>query len=145
MDVLTIENTRFKFKNFSGNKFGNGGASTFNVIIEDANDAMQLKNDGWNIKEDDYDPENPVYHLPVEISFKYSKYAPNIHIVENGRMIGRIDENNIADLDDFDIESCDIQITPFEWERNGNSGVKAYLKSMYVVLHEDPLARKYRR
>jgi hypothetical protein len=37
----------------------------------------------------------------------------------------------------------DLTINPYVWEVNGNSGVKAYLGTMYVTIAEDPLDAKY--
>ena len=37
----------------------------------------------------------------------------------------------------------DLTINPYVWEANGNTGVKAYLGTMYVTIAEDPLDAKY--
>ena len=54
-----------------------------------------------------------------------------------------LNENTIASLDYAEILNVDLTINPYQWEVNGNSGVKAYLGTMYVTIQEDPLDAKY--
>ena len=37
----------------------------------------------------------------------------------------------------------DLILNPYEWAVNGKTGVKAYLKSIFVTIQEDELERKY--
>jgi hypothetical protein len=46
-------------------------------------------------------------------------------------------------LDYADIKTIDVMLNPYEWEVNGNTGVKAYLKTAFVTLNEDELELKY--
>ena len=54
-----------------------------------------------------------------------------------------LDESNISVLDTAEIACADIVIRPYNWEVNGNSGTKAYVKSMYITLQDDDFGGKY--
>lgn len=140
-----LESRDIMFKNFSGrpDKYNSkGGVRNFCVRINNEDDAHMLNEIGWNIKV--LPPRNsdeaPVYYLPVGIRFDY--YPPKIY-QHSGRVTTLLDEDNIATLDDADIMSVDIEIRPYTWERNGDGGVKAYVKIMHVVVEQDPFAARY--
>lgn len=141
---LSIENARIIFRNFNGkeSQFNRAGDRNFCVIIEQA-DAKRLKKDGWNIKElrprDEED--EPTSYLQVKVSF--NAYPPNVWLV-NKKGKTKLDEDTIGELDYLSIDHCDVSVRPYNWEVNGKSGVKAYLKTMYVVAEEDEFAYKYK-
>lgn len=140
---LKIENARIIFRNFSGKegRFNPAGNRNFCVLI-DNDTAEDLKNDGWNIK---YlrprDPEDgPQAYLSVAV--KFDNVPPTVYeITSKGKT--QLTEETIGRLDWLEVQSFDVRITPYHWEMNGSTGIKAYLGSLYAVLVEDDFANKY--
>lgn len=141
---IIIEGAKIIFRNFSGRetKFNRAGNRNFNVLIEDAEMARQLADDGWNIKvlKPKEEGDEPKHCLEVTVSFKVR--PPMITLVTR-RVKTKLDEESIETLDYAEINNVDLIIRPRYWEANGKSGIKAYLKTMYVTISEDVFADKY--
>jgi hypothetical protein len=141
---IVIENARIGFRNFSGEagKFNPVGRRNFCVFLE-PDMGKVLEEDGWNVRwlqpKDDGDEEQP--YLQVAVS--YDNIPPKIMLIsKKGKTI--LDEKTVNILDWAEIESVDLIIRPYNWEVSGKSGVKAYIKAMYVTIVEDELESKYR-
>ena len=149
LPYLNIENARIIFRNFSGKEntiagriVNAEGDRNFSVVIEDPDQALQLKKDGWNIKplasRDEDAP--PAFHLKVAVRF--DNIPPKIISIVGGKQ-KPLTEETVSCLDYSEISNVDLTISPSYWEVNGNNGIKAYLKTMYVTIEEDRWAEKY--
>ena len=143
---LTIENAqigRGGYRNFAGEKtqFNAAGKRTFVVLVDEATGRM-LEEQGWHIRWRDPrdEQDDPVGLLTVEV--KFGDYPPKIVLI-SGDNHTQLDESNISILDTAEIDRCDLIIRPYNWEVNGNTGTKAYVKTMYVTLQDDDFGGRY--
>lgn len=145
MDKLTFENVKILWKNFSGEErqFNPKGNRNFSILIEDLDYGKELSRMGWAVRPltNRETEEQEAWHLPVKLSYK--NYPPRIYKVTSGRPPLLLSEKSVDMLDLLPIDYVDITINPYEWTRQGDSGVKAYVDVMYVVIEQSELDLKW--
>jgi hypothetical protein len=142
-NTVVLEDAEIIFRNFSGREgmYNREGDRNFAVKLS-KDQADQLANEGWNVKtlrarEED---EEPQPYLSVSVGYK-GRPPTIVLITSRGRT--HLDEDTVETLDNIDIQQADLIIRPYDWAVSGNTGRKAYLQALYVVVNEDPLALKY--
>lgn len=155
LQPVTIENAQLIFRNFTGREgqYNDEGVRSFGCILpEDVAEAM--KEDGWNVKylKPREEGDLPKPWLPIAVS--YRNRPPRVVLIakKHNPQTGELDqvrtaigEDLVMMLDFADMENVDLIVNPFQWGPNamGNTGVKAYLKSIYVTIRMDALEEKY--
>jgi hypothetical protein len=141
--TLMMEDARIIFRNFAGKEgmYNREGDRNFCVVL-DHELADKMAADGWNIKflkprEED---ELPTPYIQVSVGFKGR--PPRIVLISSrGRV--ELGQHECEILDWVDIRQVDLIIRPYHWNVTGKSGIKAYLKSIFVIMNEDYLELKY--
>lgn len=145
-EMLLIEDVQVIYKNFSGKEgpYNEEGVRSFSIILDDLGLVQKLKEDGWNVKPmKNDDPDAPQrYSLPVAVSFK--RIPPHIDMIIGDNKV-TLTEENVGELDYNTIRSADVYIAPSVYQNRitGEDRVKAYLRSMAVIVDLDPIAQKY--
>lgn len=142
--VINIENAKIGYRNFSGvaGPYNEAGERSFCVFLE-KDLADKLADDGWNVrcKPSKSDPEELTCYLEVKVEFRFT--PPKIVLITGNEQQPLV-ESSVSVLDWSDIKNVDLVINPYNWQRDNASGVKAYLKTMYVTLSEDVFSEKYK-
>lgn len=140
---VLMEGVRIVFRNFKGAEgmYNREGDRNFAVLLDD-DVAEDLNKDGWNVKwlrARDEEEDDQAY-LSVSVNFK-GRPPRVVMISSRGRT--DLDEESVEILDWVDISNVDLIINPYSWAVNGKTGIKAYLKSLFITIDEDELELKY--
>lgn len=143
--TLIMEDSRIVFRNFAGaeGQYNREGDRNFCVLLEDDLAADMLE-DGWNVKrlKDRETGEKGKGNAYIQVSIGFKGRPPRMVMITSR---GRVDlgEEECVLLDWADILKVDLIIRPYHWNVNNKTGVKAYLKSIFVIINEDYLELKY--
>jgi hypothetical protein len=142
--TFMVEDAHIIFRNFSGKEgmYNRAGDRNFSVILDEAT-AEQMLKDGWNVKyptkeRDEGEPYEPY----ISVAVKFDKYPPRV-VMLTSRARTNLDDDTVEVLDWANFAKVDLICRGSYWETNGKSGIKAYLKSMFVTIDEDYLELKY--
>lgn len=142
--IVQIDDARIIFRNFRGaaNKYNHEGDRNFAVVIPDDETAQSLIEAGWNvkIKPPREEGEEPLRYLNVKL--KFNDKGPAVYLRTNG-VQNRLDEESVGLLDNVDIQSVDLDIHPYDWEVNGDTGRTAYLQAICVTQRVDRFAEGF--
>lgn len=142
---LDIENATLIFRNFRGEASTYNAAGNRNFCVRlDKETGIKLAADGWNIHWPKIREDGTERDPYLQVTVRYGIMDPVIHVrAGNGEFID-YHEDRVGELDNAEIANVDLRIRPRHYEVNGRTGVKAYLKEMYVTLDEGAFYWKYR-
>jgi hypothetical protein len=144
-DQLLIRDAKLLFRNFAGVKgtYNEPGDRNFCILLEPEL-AKGMERDGWNIKYlralEEGDEPKPYVQVKVE----YEKGRPPRCVLISSRGPSELGSEQVALIDAVDIERADVMLNGYHWKlKTGETGVKAYLKNIFVTAKEDELEREY--
>lgn len=144
---VILEDVRILFRNFSGEEgqYNRKGDRNFAVAL-DEDVAKKMEKEGWNVKRLKPRDDEEIGTAYVQCAINFSNRPPAIYLITQKmgkEIMVLMPEDQLDHLDWIDIAKADITINPYEWNVNGNSGIKAYVKSLYVTQQVDPLMERY--
>lgn len=141
--TFMVEDARIMYRNFAGKEgpFNPKGQRNFAVVL-DPETAEQLAQDGWAVRFTKPREEGDIPVPFISVRVKFDVKPPRIVMLTTRSRVN-LDEGSVEVLDFADIEKVDLICNAYEWDIGGKSGVKAYLKSMFITIAEDALERKY--
>lgn len=130
------------FRNFSGNpdKYHKNGTMPNFWLVLTPEKAVELIDAGLNVRQKENRDGDLEYRL--QVFARFDNFPPTIIKICGKNQI-RLDEDTVGDLDRDEIEKIDLAISPYQYEMEGRTGIKAYLNKGYFTIREDRLSKRY--
>lgn len=149
-ETLVFRDTQIVFRNFAGKAgpYNEEGVRSFSILLDEAL-AADLHKRGMNVKpmrNNDDDGANPMFHLPVAVSFRVK--PPRIYMV-TGDGVGipmrklMLPEENVEMMDNLEFSACHMVVAFSNYDVRGTKGKKAYLQSFFGHVLMDELEQEY--
>lgn len=143
LNNLIVEDARIAVKNFSGKEtqYSRSGTRYFCLLL-DPDTAEKMARDGWKVKTFKLRSGEDVPQSYIQVEVRFNAYPPKIVMVtKSGKIM--LTEETVGMLDWTEITKIDVVVRPRYWETGNASGIKAYLKTMYVTIEEDEFEGSY--
>jgi hypothetical protein len=149
LGTVQIDDARIIFRNFAGKEgqYNREGDRNFGVVLP-IDIALQMEEDGWNIKylKAREEGEEPTPWVQVAVSYK-GRPPRVVMITHRGNppepVRTTLPEELVELLDYADLSTVDLILNPYQWAVSGKTGVKAYLKTIFAKVQQDELERRY--
>lgn len=140
---FTVQDAFLIYRNFEGRKtmFNSDGKRKATIVLP-ADVAERMLADGWNVRFKEPKEEGDEGFWTIEFEAKYQFQPPKIFLIADDKRIP-LDEDTVEVLDFAELETVDLICNGYDWEVNGKTGTKAYLKTMYATIHLNDLEKKY--
>ena len=141
--VRDLTGRQIWFRNLEGRKekYNDKGQRSFHLVL-DPDFAKILEKDGWNVRWRDGREEGDEPVPTLQVFARFDVLPPKIWIVtKNHKTL--LDENTVKAFDWAEIEKVSITVRPYVYNFDDRSGIKAYVKTMYVTIVEDELDAEY--
>lgn len=141
--TFMVEDAQLIFRNFAGEarRFNEKGDRQVTVILP-PDVAAQMEADGWNVKYLDPRDEGDEPRAIIRVAIRFDPKPPKIVMITS-KSRTFLTSSTLEVLDYADLATVDLIATGYKWEVNGKTGIKAYLKTMFVTIDENELERKY--
>lgn len=143
--VVEFSNAKVIFRNFEGRaeKYNREGDRNFSILIPNDEIADALVEQGWNVKvrPPREDGDEPLRHLKVKVAFG-GKKDPEIYLKAGGKSV-RLDADTVGILDRIGLARVDLDIRPYDWYRDGDTGRTAYLNALGAIQEVDRIRARY--
>ncbi|MBQ2533286.1 MAG: hypothetical protein II545_06580 [Lachnospiraceae bacterium] len=129
-----VEIGRGSYRNFSGIKsdFNKAGERRFSVFLP-PDVAEYLEGVGWYVKHKPSRRDEGEELLQLDVAVGFDRWPPVITLISHDGVRSFLNSENVGLLDSVDIEDATMEIRPYNWEVNGKTGCKAYLKELTVI------------
>lgn len=141
--TFTLEGARIVYRNFGGRegKYNREGDRSF-VLELPVELAETLEAEGWNVRYPTPRDEDEHPFPRIAVSVAFDRRPPRVVLVRGERKVV-LEEADVEMLDWADLEAVDLVVRGYDWSRGDDSGTKAYLQTLYAVVADDDIRRKY--
>ena len=145
-DTIHLEHVLLTFKNFGGlpDRFNPDGGKRYFSIILTEEQGQALIDNGYNVKrKPGYDGGPDEITLQISISYKGRQGGPSVFLLSpSTKQRKSLVEDTLITADWVDVLYADIRINPYDHGKGG-TGRAAYLKTLAIVIDEDPIELAY--